>query len=340
LGLSDFFQFFFNLVFGLFIAVNPLKIEIKKIPTKPKPPSPDPIIIDPIGPPPESPNDKGDSDGEEEKFSQSYQKLLVGHFKSVGSAERQGRRKTMEDRSDVHINLYQDSIHFYDYLAVFDGHGETPSAAIYLQEHLHQNFVRAFKEQASRNQEIDVHETLNKVFVDTSVDMAPLAEYYGSTACVVIVVDSKVIYTANAGDTRAIWIENLRNPSARKIKRLSTDHRPTDAKEAERVKNAGGKIINGKLRNLLAVTRSFGDSAMNPFGLTAIPSISQVELDVSHDNALVIACDGIWDHLTEEEVAEVVARNATNGLVASEQVRDLAYSKKSKDNLSALVAYF
>jgi len=345
---SDLFLLILNLSFGAFITVNPFGLDIKNHPIVEKKAQPIPLQTETLKVDTPSPNFprsprkspiSEDIDNSEFKFSQAINDNLDGHFISVGIAERQGRRPTMEDKSCVHINLYKDTTSFVDYLALFDGHGDTPAGAMYLQENLHINLQKMFQEQAATNSEINIESILKRAFIETDQKMAKDAEFYGSTACVVLVVNAKVIYTANTGDTRAILIENIKSRSTRKITRLSTDHRPSDKNETERIKKAGGHIVKGKVNNLLGLTRAFGDGAMKQYGLIADPDISKFELNPDTKKALVIACDGVWDHTSEEETAEVVAENANLAKEASEQVRDLAYSKKSKDNISALVAY-
>ena len=40
---------------------------------------------------------------------------------------------------------------------------------------------------------------------------------------------------------------------------LSYDHKPSNAKERERIQAAGGTVSNGRLMGVLSVSRAFGD---------------------------------------------------------------------------------
>ncbi|CAG4988496.1 unnamed protein product [Parnassius apollo] len=55
--------------------------------------------------------------------------------------------------------------------------------------------------------------------------------------------------------------------------------------------------VNGQL----AVSRAIGDANYKPY-VTAQPEIALVELDGDED-FIVVACDGLWDFVTEDEVA-------------------------------------
>ena len=52
----------------------------------------------------------------------------------------------------------------------------------------------------------------------------------------------------------------------------------------------------------LAMTRSIGDMAATSVGVTARPEIMSVTKLSQNDKILVIASDGIWDRLTNQEV--------------------------------------
>lgn len=68
----------------------------------------------------------------------------------------------------------------------------------------------------------------------------------------VLITPSK-IYTANAGDSRAVL---CRKGNAVP---LSYDHKPENDSERKRIQGAGGDIINGRVNGGLNLSRSFGD---------------------------------------------------------------------------------
>ncbi|KAF9512177.1 hypothetical protein BS47DRAFT_1372866 [Hydnum rufescens UP504] len=141
----------------------------------------------------------------------------------------------------------------------------------------------------------------------------------------------KVLYTANAGDARAVL-----SRGGRAI-RLTYDHKGSDAQEARRIKEAGGFVMNNRVNGVLAVTRSLGDSSMKEF-VVGSPYTTETELG-DEDDLLIIACDGLWD-VIEDQAAVDLIRNEQDPQVASKRLVDYALKHFSTDNISVLVVRF
>ena len=62
-----------------------------------------------------------------------------------------------------------------------------------------------------------------------------------------------------------------------------------------------------RVLGILAVTRSFGDHGMKDF-VTASPHLSEVDLSGSSQPYpfLILACDGVWDVLSDEEAVDLI----------------------------------
>lgn len=150
------------------------------------------------------------------------------------------------------------------------------------------------------------------------------------------------------GDSRAVL--GLRGGVCR---RVSADHKPSLDSERQRIESQGGfvKIVSGVARVMgeLAVCRALGDAHLKPyiscdpdifevrFRLSSTPLIYQLEL--THDECfLILACDGIWDDVTDEEAVELVHRSE-DPLTASHRILNLAHTRGSTDNLSIIVIY-
>ena len=119
----------------------------------------------------------------------------------------------------------------------------------------------------------------------------------GSTACVALVRQEfghKIVYVANVGDTRAV----LSKSGA--AERMSMDHKATDQSEIDRIRKGGGIVMDDRVGGTLAVTRAFGDHALKRDGVTAKPTINKHVLR-PFDKFLVIASDGVWDVLSDQE---------------------------------------
>lgn len=95
---------------------------------------------------------------------------------------------------------------------------------------------------------------------------------------------------------------------------MSFDHKPIHDIEMSRIREAGG-FVNafGRVNGNLNLSRSIGDlkykqvPKIGPSAqmITAEPDIKQVTLN-SDDEFIILACDGIWDCLTNEEAVKYV----------------------------------
>ncbi|GAA5950081.1 hypothetical protein JCM21900_004588, partial [Sporobolomyces salmonicolor] len=144
----------------------------------------------------------------------------------------------------------------------------------------------------------------------------------------VVKAAKRTLYTANAGDARAVL---ARNGNA---VRLSHDHKATDAKEAARIDQAGGFVMNQRVNGYLAVTRALGDSAMKQF-VVGSPYTTETTLG-PEDEWLIIACDGLWDVCTDQQAVDLI-RGLNNPQEASDKLLQHALSAHSTDNISVLV---
>ncbi|KAK9450647.1 phosphatase 2C-like domain-containing protein [Limtongia smithiae] len=154
---------------------------------------------------------------------------------------------------------------------------------------------------------------------------APMAVKAEST------VRERMLYTANAGDARAVLCRRG------KALRLSYDHKGTDPIEAARIKNTGGVIVAGRVNGILAVTRALGDSYIKKY-VTSHPFTTETYM-VPDDEFLILACDGVWDVCTDQEIVNLV-RRVKDPQEASKMIISHALARGSMDNLTALVVRF
>ncbi|KAL3632943.1 hypothetical protein CASFOL_025927 [Castilleja foliolosa] len=181
---------------------------------------------------------------------------------------------------------------------------------------------------------------------------APIApETVGSTAVVALVCSSHII-VANCGDSRAVLYRG------KEAIALSIDHKPSRDDEYARIEASGGKVIqwNGhRVFGVLAMSRSIGDRYLKPW---IIPTPEVMIMPRARvDDCLVLASDGLWDVMSNEEVCELARKriliwhkkNGNNPLVdrgrgvdpaaqaAAEYLLNVALQKGSKDNISIIV---
>mmetsp|Transcript_3676 Transcript_3676/g.5691 ORF Transcript_3676/g.5691 Transcript_3676/m.5691 type:complete len:660 (-) Transcript_3676:370-2349(-) len=181
------------------------------------------------------------------------------------------------------------------WFAVFDGHGGE-RASQFCVDWL-SSYVRHHQSFPS-----DMGTVLRDSFRSVDVDFVSTGLQDGTTACTCLVQGRKRLYCANAGDSRAIVVRQDGS-----VVRLSRDHKPGLLDETKRITDLGGKVIywgRWRVEGLLAVSRSIGDASLKPY-ITADPEICEYEIEES-DMFLVIASDGIWDVLSNEQVAKLV----------------------------------
>ncbi|CAN0872339.1 Probable protein phosphatase 2C 60 [Linum grandiflorum] len=128
----------------------------------------------------------------------------------------------------------------------------------------------------------------------------------GSTACVAVIRNNQLV-VANAGDSRCVISRKGQAYN------LSRDHKPDLEAEKERILKAGGFIHAGRINGSLNLARAIGDMEFkqNKFLpaekqiVTADPDINTVEL-CEDDDFLVLACDGIWDCMSSQQLVDFI----------------------------------
>jgi serine/threonine protein phosphatase PrpC len=156
----------------------------------------------------------------------------------------------------------------------------------------------------------------------TAVEKWP---FQGCTAAIAIIANN-TIYSANVGDSRIVIIDET------SATRASKDHHIDDPEEQAAVLARGGLIFNGRVNGSLMLTRTIGDGSMAEV-LSEEPYIE--ERQSSENLKLVIACDGVWDVMDEEEVAGIFRTSGDPG-VAARGIKDQALAKGSEDNISVI----
>jgi len=94
-----------------------------------------------------------------------------------------------------------------------------------------------------------------------------------------------------------------------------------------------------RLDGNLAVARSFGDLAFAP-RLSVEPFTAEVSLQET-DRALILACDGLWDVVSDQESIDLVNHVCSRGgsaVLAAEKLRDESLERGSRDNISVMVS--
>lgn len=226
--------------------------------------------------------------------------------------EMQGWRISMEDAHATVLNLDGDDAESSNtFFAVYDGHGGG-TVAKFAGENVHKRLV---KEEAYHDKRYEA--ALKRAFLGTDEDLlanpVTARDPSGCTAVAALISQDK-IYVANAGDSRSVL------SFSGEAKPLSFDHKPTNEVEKQRISGAGGYVEYGRVNGNLALSRAIGDFDFKKnYALTPERQIITSDPDVTchditgEDEFLVLACDGIWDCLTSQQVVDFVRYQVSEG---------------------------
>ncbi|KAK3213056.1 hypothetical protein Dsin_017762 [Dipteronia sinensis] len=161
------------------------------------------------------------------------------------------------------------------------------------------------------------------------------------TTAVVVIKQGEDLVIANLGDSRAV-LGTVSDEGELKAVQLTTDLKPNLPSEAERIRKCNGRVLALKeephihrvwLPNEnspgLAMSRAFGDFVLKNHGIIAIPDISYRRL-TSNDQFILLACDGVTDVLTNNQVASIVwkAESEQEAARAVVEAANSAWKKK------------
>ena len=170
-----------------------------------------------------------------------------------------------------------------------------------------------------------IKRSIENAFVQTNSKLsnnASIDTNFSGSTCVSLVIANECIYTANVGDSRAIICKQHGSNAIWESESLTRDHKANEVDECKRIERFGGRIEQYKdehgvyigpkrvwLKNDpvpgLAMTRSFGDQIASSVGVVSDPEIKERTLK-EEDKVIIIASDGLWEYVTNEEVCDIV----------------------------------
>ncbi len=252
---------------------------------------------------------------------------------SYGYSSYKGKRFSMEDFHSAKIETIDGQE--IGLFGVFDGHGGS-RAAEYLKNHLFENLLKHPKFLD------DTKSVITEVYLKTDQDFLKDAKNQnrdaGSTASTAVLVGDHLL-VANVGDSRAVICKGG------KAVALSTDHKPNQSDERQRIEDAGGVVMwagTWRVGGILAVSRAFGDRLLKQY-VVADPEIQEDTIEKGVD-FLVLASDGLWDVVSNEDAVEMVSNilNAeeADAEEAANKLTKEAYRRGSADNITCLIVRF
>jgi serine/threonine protein phosphatase PrpC len=179
----------------------------------------------------------------------------------------------------------------------------------------------------------------------------------GGTTALVCVTCQGRLHLASVGDSRAVlaFRNAFRNGGGAlgTARRLTTDHTPALPSELDRIVGAGGFVSRGRVAGILAVSRALGDLELQPY-VSPVPEVSVVDLrdeasavaadwgSAAADEpppapVLVLATDGVWGCLTDDEAAAIATAHEDPQAAAEELLEEVS-RRGGRDNSSVIVA--
>ncbi|KAK8584880.1 hypothetical protein V6N13_138825 [Hibiscus sabdariffa] len=199
--------------------------------------------------------------------------------------------------------------HFF---GVYDGHGGS-QVANYCRDRIHV----ALAEEIGRIK--------NNLCDDTSKENRQAQWEKTFTSCFLKVDDEIGGKVSRAMEMLLVLVLN---PLCPKLLDQLRDHKPNREDEYARIEASRGKVIQWKghrVFGVLVMSRSIGDRYLKPW-IIPEPEVMFISR-AREDECLILASDGLWDVISNEEACEA----------AAEYLSMLATQKGSSDNISVIV---
>ncbi|GKC84214.1 probable protein phosphatase 2C 34 [Tanacetum coccineum] len=183
-----------------------------------------------------------------------------------------------------------------------------------------------------------------------------LDSFHSGTTALAIIRQGELLVIANVGDSRAI-LATASDDGCLVPVQLTVDFKPNLPHEAERIIQCKGLVFcmedepgvhrvwlpNGESPGL-AMSRAFGDYCVKDFGLISVPEVTQRRI-IGKDQFIVLASDGVWDVVSNEEAVEIVSSTIDKSKSAKRLVERAARAWKRKrkgiatDDISAICIF-
>ncbi|KAA8534924.1 hypothetical protein F0562_029860 [Nyssa sinensis] len=235
-------------------------------------------------------------------------------------------------------------VHFF---GVYDGHGGS-QVAKFCAQRMHEVVAEEWDRKAVDG--LEWHKLWEATFsssferADNEVlTEAAAPEMVGSTAVVVVLSGCQIIIS-NCGDSRAVLCRGTETIP------LTVDQKPDREDELMRIEGEGGRVINwngARVLGVLAMSRAIGDRYLRPW-IIPVPEITFTTRS-DEDECLILASDGLWDVMSNDEVGELARRllrrrrrymvddEIPAAQAVADNLTDIAFGRNSSDNISIIV---
>lgn len=230
------------------------------------------------------------------------------------------------------------------FVGVYDGHGG-PETSRYINDHLFQHLKRFTTEHQSMSMDVikKAYQATEEGFLSLVTKQWPMKPQIAAvgSCCLVGVICGGTLYIANLGDSRAVLGRLVKATGEVLAIQLSSEHNvgiESVRQEMHSLHPDDRHIVVLKhnvwrVKGLIQVSRSIGDVYLKkaefnreplyvkfrlrePFKrpiLSSEPSIAVHELQ-PHDQFLIFASDGLWEHLSNQDAVDIVQNHPRNGI--------------------------
>ena len=242
-----------------------------------------------------------------------------------GIAEEIGSRPSMEDAHAIWDEKELFSAEIYD------GHGGSMGALL-AAESLTPHFRTLLRSERSKSagERTSDGELLRTAYLAADQYICGRLTSSGTAAATIHILEDRFL-AANVGDSRVII------GTGAGVLQLTVDHKPGVPEERARIEALGGRVISWdipRVEGMLAMSRALGDPELKPY-VSPEPRVVEGLFAVEND-FVVVACDGVWDALTLDEVIATVREEKDPGRSA-QKIAALALASGSTDNVSVIV---
>lgn len=219
--------------------------------------------------------------------------------------------------------------------AVFDGHGGKNAA-----EFAAQNMPKFMAEEVRKvdaGHSDEIEGAVKKCYLKTDDEFLKREES-GGACCVTALIQKGGLTVSNTGDCRAVLSR------AGTAEALTSDHRASREDERERIENLGGFVVNNRgtwrVQGSLAVSRGIGDAHLKQW-VVADPDTRTLLVDPQCE-FLVLASDGLWDKVDNQEAIDIarplcIGNDKASSMAACRRLVETAGSRGSTDDISVLI---
>ncbi|KQK06713.1 probable protein phosphatase 2C 48 [Brachypodium distachyon] len=259
------------------------------------------------------------------------------------------------------------------FCGVFDGHGQWGHyVAKAVRESLPPSLLRRWQEAVALASLIDGEKKLSDYQLDlwrqsylaaaAAVDeelrrSRRLDAVNSGCTALSVVKQGDLLVIANVGDSRAVLATTADDGGVAAVQ-LTVDFKPNLPKEKERIMECKGRVhclrdepgvhrvwLPDREAPGLAMSRAFGDYCVKDYGVISAPEVTQWRIS-GRDQFVILATDGVWDVLSNEEAVRIVAATPDREKAAKRLVECAvrAWRRKRRgiavDDCSAICLFF